>query len=108
MGLTFVEVRVAPLQNGQKFVTDQFLVDSGATHAVLPKSVWKPLGIEPVDTIKIRFADGRVATRPVGFAMLTLEGHTAPSRVILGEADDSKLLGVVTLEEMGLMLDPLK
>ena len=108
MGLPFVELSVAPLNEPERTVTDQFLVDSGASHTVLLERIWKQLGLEPVDTVRVRLADGRVTTRPVGFAMLRFDGHAAPSRVLLGEADDSLLLGVVTLEEMGLLFDPLK
>jgi len=108
MGMTFVDATIAPLNDPDRVVTEQFLVDSGATHTVLPEAIWKALGLEAVDTVRVRFADGRVVSRPTGFAMIRFDGHAAPSRVILGEADDSKLLGVVTLEEMGLTLDPLK
>jgi hypothetical protein len=40
--------------------------------------------------------------------MATFGDKTVPTQVILGEPDDSKLLGVLTLEEMGLVLNPLK
>ena len=108
MGLTFVEVTVTPLNDPTRVVVEQFLVDSGASHTVLPENIWKSLGLEAQDHIRIRLADGRIVNRPVGFAMIRFDGHSTPSRVILGEADDSMLLGVVTLEEMGLTLDPLK
>ena len=108
MGLTFVELTVSPLSDPKRSMTEQFLVDSGASHTVLPERMWKTLGLEAVDTVRVRLADGRVTTRPVGFAMLRFDGHAAPSRVLLGEPDDSLLLGVVTLEEMGLLFDPLK
>ena len=108
MGLTFVEVTVTPLNDPTRVVVEQFLLDSGASHTVLPEAVWKSLGLEAVDHIRIGLADGRVVSRPIGFAMIRFDGHATPSRVILGEADDSMLLGVVTLEEMGLTLDPLK
>lgn len=108
MGLTFVEVTVTPLNDATRVVVEEFLLDSGARHTVLPEDIWKSLGLEAQNHVRIRLADGRVVSRPVGFAMIRFDGHAAPSHVILGEADDSKLLGVVTLKEMGLALDPLK
>jgi clan AA aspartic protease len=107
MGLTFVDLTVSPLNDPKRTVTEQFLVGSGASHTVLPERIWKSLGLEAVDTVRVRLADGRVTTRPVGFAIVKFDGHSAPTRVLLGEPDDSLLLGVVTLEEMGLS-DPLK
>jgi clan AA aspartic protease len=108
MGLTLVDVTVSPLSDPTRVVTEPFLADSGASQTVLPENIWRSLGLEAQDQVRIRLTDGRVVSRPVGFAMIRFDGRATPSRVILGEADDSKLLGVVTLEEMGLTLDPLK
>lgn len=75
---------------------------------VLPEALWRALRLKPVDTVTIRMADGRIEQRQIGFALATFGNKTVPTQVILGEADDSKLLGVLTLEEMGLVLNPLK
>ena len=40
--------------------------------------------------------------------MVEINGDKAPSTVVIGERDDSPLIGVVTLEGMGLMVDPFK
>lgn len=53
-------------------------------------------------------ADGRLSRRKVGAARLRFGGREAHCQVILGEPDDSSLLGVLTLEQLGLSLDPLK
>jgi hypothetical protein len=37
-----------------------------------------------------------------------LKGKGGYSKVIFGEKDDGVLLGALTLEALGLMLDPLK
>ena len=105
MGLTFVELTVSPLNDPKRTVTEQFSVDSGASHTVLPERIWKSLRLESAG---VRLADGRITSRPVGFAMINFNGHSTPTRVLLGEPDDSLLLGVIALEEMGLPFDPLK
>ena len=51
MGLTFVEVTVALLNDPSRMVRDQFLVDSGASLTVLPEDIWKALGLEAEDTV---------------------------------------------------------
>jgi predicted aspartyl protease len=51
-------------------------------------------------------ADGTLIEREVSECHISLpqgEGHTP---VILGRADDEPLLGVVTLENLGLVLNP--
>jgi len=53
-------------------------------------------------------ADGRTINRKVSECYIVLpqgEGHTP---VILGEEDDEALLGVVTLEILGLVFNPFK
>jgi predicted aspartyl protease len=108
MGLTTVELTLFKIGSQRKKITDQFLVDSGASLTVLPKAMWQALKLRPVDSVTIRQAGGRVEQRQIGFAMATFGNKTVPTQVILGEADDSKLMGVLTLEEMGLVLNPLK
>lgn len=41
-------------------------------------------------------------------AAFTINGQRGASPVIFGEKGDSSLFGVVSLEAMGLMLDPIK
>ena len=108
MGLTTVELSIAPIEDRKNIQSAEFLVDSGARYTVLPTTLWKALGIEAESTVRIQLADGTIDRRPVGYAWVTYEGRTVPNKVILGEPDDSSLLGVVTLEEMGLMIDPIK
>lgn len=40
--------------------------------------------------------------------MVSIDGQNSPSTVVLGEKNDSALIGVVTLGGMGLMVDPFK
>jgi len=110
MGLTFVDLTVSRVGAGKRArkVTDKFLVDSGASLTVLPEAIWKPLGLKRRDHISLSLAGGRVVTRDIGQAEVSFEGKSVATQVILGEPDDSKLLGILTLEEMGLVLDPIK
>ena len=81
------------------------LVDTGATYAVLPRSILRDeLGVEPVDEMEFTLADGRLVSLPVGDVYLTVENRTAPSRVVFGE-DGQCLLGATTLQVLGLIPD---
>lgn len=89
-----------------KRATVRFLVDSGATYTLLPLEVWQDLGLKPKRTAVFTLADGTMLERQVSECHLTLpqgEGHTP---VVLGEPGDQALLGVVTLEILGLVLNP--
>jgi predicted aspartyl protease len=84
------------------------LVDSGALYTLLPEKDWKTLGLKPKRRMTFTLADGTQVQRDVSECHITLrqgDGHTP---VILGEPGDDALLGAVTLEILGLVLDPFK
>ena len=83
------------------------LVDSGAIYTVLPAPVWKALGLVPTRRAEFALADGTTVARGLAEARFTIAGQTATSPVVCGEARDNPLLGAVTLETLGLMLNPL-
>lgn len=106
MGVTYVK-GILTGDTGKKATVD-FLVDSGATYTLLPYSVWQDLGLTPKRTVTFRLADGTPVDREVSECYLALpegDGHTP---VILGKPGDEPLLGVVTLEILGLILHPFK
>jgi predicted aspartyl protease len=75
---------------------------------VLPGDLLRRLGIRPHDAVRFRLADGTSVSRPVGRAFVRLRDRAEYTRVVLGEPGDSALLSVLTLEELGLWIDPLK
>ncbi len=83
------------------------LVDSGALYTVLPVPVWKALGLVPTRRGEFALADGTTVARGIAEARFTIAGQSATSPVVCGEDRDSALLGAVTLETLGLMLNPL-
>lgn len=105
MGLTFIEGTVS---NNGKSKQVKFLVDSGAAYSLLPNKVWKQLKLKPKRTETFTLADGTTIERDVSECHIDLAGHEAHTPVILGEAGDEPLLGVVTLEILGLVLDPFR
>jgi len=92
-----------------KSVKVRLLVDSGATYTVLTRNVWEELGLKPLGEMEFILADGTVIKRFTSETILELpnygERHTP---VVLGEKEDENLLGIVTLEIFGLILDPFK
>ncbi|MBI3180068.1 MAG: retroviral-like aspartic protease family protein [Deltaproteobacteria bacterium] len=103
MGLVFVDAEVeGPL--GRRAI--QMLVDSGASYSVLPPQVWRPIGLKPKRVMIFTLADGTHLKRQVSECGIRIgrdEGHTP---VVLGRKGDAALLGVITLENLGLVLNP--
>lgn len=107
MGLTTIPVTITDL-SGKKKVSSEFLVDTGAAYTVVPKKMAEKLGLKPIRTQKFSLADGTIVQRKLSSAIVKIDGNEAASTVVIGQKDDSPLLGVVTLEGMGLMVDPFK
>jgi len=108
MGLTHIEVVVANPGRRGKGARVTCLVDSGAVYSVIPASTLRKLGIAAHSRKSFTLADGSRISRKVGDALFFINGHRAASPVIFGEKGDSTLLGTVTLESVGLILDPIK
>ena len=108
MGLTDVRVTVKNPSDPTRSRELEFLVDSGAIYSVVPRAVLQELGIVPDDVESFSLADMTPIRREVGEAAFTFQGRTRSSPVMFGETGDATLLGVMTLESLGLMLDPVK
>ncbi len=109
MGLTVLEVEVANPAKPAAAVTVEFLVDSGAVYSVVPAPVLRRLGIKPLrGKEQFRLADGSKIERRKGIALFRYQGKEGGADVVFGEPGDSSLLGALTLEALGLALDPLR
>ena len=104
MGITFIEGTVRGPGGNEADV--RFLVDSGATYSLLTESVWRQIGLRPRRRMSFALADGTSVERSISECYVRLPQGEAHSPVILGEEGDEALLGVVTLEIIGLILNP--
>ncbi len=87
----------------------RFLIDSGAMYSLLPDPVWRAIGLEPMREMTFSMADGTPMHRQVSECHFTFPQGRGHSPVILGlPGDDQPLLGVVTLEMLGLVFDPFR
>ncbi|HDL18837.1 MAG TPA: aspartyl protease [Bacteroidetes bacterium] len=104
MGITHIHGKVSGPKGTAEDV--RFLVDSGATYSLLPQKICEAIGLKPKRTLQFSLADGTIIERAVSECHISLpegEGHTP---VIIGQQDDEALLGVVTLEILGLVFNP--
>jgi predicted aspartyl protease len=108
MGLTYIQARIASPATPRRSARLKFLVDSGAFYSVVPTPVLRRIGIKPTRTKSFILADGSTIKRQIGYALFRLNGEEGPSPVIFGEKNDSTLLGSLSLEALGLFLDPLE
>ena len=106
MGLTYVDGKVTgPTGQSRQL---RLMVDSGAAYSLLPTKVWKAIKLKPMETLSFTLADGTTIDRDISECQIALNGAERHTPVILGVPGDEPLLGVVTLEILGLVLDPFK
>jgi predicted aspartyl protease len=108
VGLTHVDVEVANPARPTRRARLRMLVDSGAAYSVVDGATLTRLGIRARATRSFILADGTDITRSIGVATFHFRGEQGGSTVIFGEPGDAAILGVVTLEELGLILDPVR
>src|SRR3954468_1648662 len=103
MGITHIEGTVTGPDGSRSL---NFLVDSGATYTLLPCDVWQAIGLASKRSLSFVLADGSRIERQISECHIALSMGDGYSPVVLGEPGDDALLGVVTLENLGLVFNP--
>ncbi|MCZ6789623.1 MAG: aspartyl protease family protein [Chloroflexi bacterium] len=83
------------------------LVDTGASYSQIPDSILRDIGVVPDSRRTFRVADGREVERGVGETRVRLNGSSRMTVVVFGAEGSEAVLGAVTLEGLGLAVDPL-
>jgi clan AA aspartic protease len=108
MGITNLKVKIANPSRPRHFEEVRFMVDSGAVYSVVDAEILDKLGIKPISEKEFSLANGDLIKRKMGGAIYEYGREKGHAPVIFGEKGDSNLLGAVTLESLGLVLDPIK
>ena len=106
MGTVVVAIGIGDPQ-GQRFEDVDAIVDTGSTFTAIPRTTLQRLGVPVERSAQSELADGSKAPVDIGKTMIRLEGLEFSTPVIFAEADEPILLGVVTLEEALLAVDPV-
>ena len=108
MGITTLDIAIHNPADTTRKKTVRCMVDSGAVYSVIDKIVLARLGIKPLTEKEFILANGDAITRKIGGALFSYAGEKGYAPVVFGEKDDSNLLGAVTLEALGMVLDPIR
>jgi len=108
MGMFKVDVTLTNPKDPGRWFSDKFWVDTGALYTFVPEDRLEAIGIGPIHGRELILADGRRERRLLGEALFSiheLEGQiTCP--VIFAPKGSLYLLGVTTLENFGVDVDP--
>lgn len=83
------------------------LVDTGAAYTVVPRSLLEPLGYRGIRMQRVVLADGRIEEWPLSELVVEYEGRRVTTPVLISPSEGPILLGAVTLEALGLGIDPV-
>jgi predicted aspartyl protease len=96
---------------GEKSVTVDMFVDTGATYSMISEVLASEIGVSraprrgKLGALTITLADGRRKRFAAGTVFFTVAGREAASTVAIGDFEEP-ILGVETLEVLGLAVDP--
>jgi clan AA aspartic protease len=106
MGLTKVTTKLTSLVDSQKSFEALFLVDTGATESMAPCDELEKLGVKQEGKMVHEVADGTVREYPFGLVRIEFMGETTAGRVIFAAPRTEPLLGVTSLESVGIIVNP--
>jgi predicted aspartyl protease len=82
------------------------VVDTVSVSLVLPAAVVKQLGLPKQTSVKVRYADGRTATRDtVRDAQVELLGRDGTFKALVEPKREDALIGAIVLEDLDLLPD---
>jgi clan AA aspartic protease len=107
MGLTHVTTTVWNLaKEGQPYEAE-FLVDTGAIDCLVPRDALLAAGVKVERKKVYELANGQPVEYEVGFARVAFMGEETVAQVIFGPQQAEPILGVVALENTGIVVDPV-
>ena len=107
MGIFSFPVEVGDPE-GSRFERVEALVDTGATFTIVPAPILYCLGVEPQKSGSFELADGSFRDYSIGETRVQVDGEEINSPVVFGEETMEPILGAVTLEILGLGVDPAR
>jgi len=104
MGTFNVSIQVGGASGGE-FLPVDALVDTGASHTMLPSNLLTTLGVVVIEQVAFQLADDRMVEYGVGEARIRLDGRERTTLVIFGPDDAEPLLGATTLQLFNMAVD---
>jgi len=101
-------VSVIATVSARRTANAQFLVDTGATHTIIPPSLARRVGAPTLpQSFEVALADGTKRRLKACSVGVSVAGRTGPTIALILSGSEP-LLGVETLETLGLKVNPQK
>ena len=106
MGATHVTVAIRNPADPERVWEGLFLVDTGATDCLVPRSHLEAIGLVPKGYRTYGLADGSEIRIEVTTGDVEFMGEVVGATIVMGDESAEPLLGVTALESAGIEVDP--
>jgi clan AA aspartic protease len=107
MGVTHVTTQITDLIKTKPPYEAEFLVDTGAIDCMAPADELEKAGIQKEGKSSYELANGKTEEYEIGFARVSFMGQETVAQIIFGPPKIEPILGVVALENLGFIVDPV-
>jgi predicted aspartyl protease len=84
------------------------IADSGGSffNTWIPKKAAESIGLRELGRKKFKTINGEIVERAYGAGACMVDGAQGVSEIVFGESSDATVLGALTMEELGIKIDP--
>ena len=107
MGYVRVKALIANVTDRTKGIHVDCLADTGAIYTMIPRDLLTKIHVARTGTRRLKPANGKMENYDVGEAYIEIQNIGATSLIVFGPENSTPLLGVTTLELLGLQVDPV-
>ena len=106
MGATYVTATVRSPAEPYRTWQRLFLVDTGATDSLVPRTCLEAIGLQPKGQRTYDLADGSELSMDITVGQIEFMGEIVGATIVIGDADAEPLLGLTALQSVGIEVDP--
>ncbi len=108
MGHVTVNIRLAnPVLGLKDKLSDKALVDTGATFTTIPETTARKLRLKTLGKRRVLTAT-KSQLLDQSYAYIEINGRNTVTPLLISKTLDKILIGVITLEALGLSVDPTR
>jgi predicted aspartyl protease len=108
MGSFSAKLRVWNPDSPEKVEEVEALVDTGVAFSWIHRERLERVGIVALRRMGFRAIDGSIIERDTAAVWVASNGFTGPDTVVIAERNDMEVIGVHTIEGLGLAADPVQ
>ena len=108
MGSFSAKLRVWNPNSPENVEELEAMVDTSAAFSWMHRDRLERLGVEKLRRIGFRAIDGSILERDTAAVWVANNDYKAPDIIVMAEATDIEVIGVHTIEGLGLAADPVQ